>query len=127
MRWQTLYMEVNKSMENRAHVRKPITASVEVQSDPGAGSLTGTKLVCETGDISLAGMCLYSSILLPPDTRLLMDLEIGVPPRSFNLLGQVIWCARDPSCEEFKAGIHLMKLPDDSMAWQNAVIQLLIG
>jgi len=120
-------MDPNKSRDNRAHDRAVLNVTVEVQPVPESGSSKGSKMICVTRDISLTGLCIYTPMQLPAGTTLLMDLELGTPPREFNLLGKVIWSAADTDANRYKTGIHLTRLPGDTGAWHTAVLQRLIG
>lgn len=114
--------------ENRAYSRVGTDVTVEVQSVPeGSGLPAGSKLVCRTRDISLIGMCIYTEMPFQPETRLLLDIELGSPARTFNLMGKVIWSRSDPDSGLYKTGIHLTNLPGDTPAWHAAVLQKLVG
>lgn len=116
--------------DQRAHSRlsTQITATVEVQSAPDQDVLQGTLLNCLTKDISLTGMCLYNEVQLPVETKLLLTMELGTPRKSFNMLGKVIWSGIDnEGGNGYMIGVHLVQLPGDIAAWQNAVLQTLVG
>jgi hypothetical protein len=114
-------------IENRAYSRVGVEVAVEIQSAPGADALDGNTMICKTRDISLVGMGIYTIIQLPKGSRLLLNIELGKPPRLFNLMGQVMWSAQDPQTGMYKTGIHLTNLPGDTSAWHAAVLQMLIG
>jgi hypothetical protein len=119
-----------KLKEQRRHSRiaAQINVTVEVQSAPGQESLAGRKLACQTRDISITGMCLFTDTQLPAETGLLVVIELGTPRKTFKLLGKVIWCAIDnEGGDGYKTGIHLLQLPGDAASWQAAVIQTLVG
>lgn len=118
-------MDPKKTKNHRAHERTSLSVNVEVQSE--SSPLEGSKMICQTRDISLTGLCIYTGIVLPMGTNLLLDLELGSPVRQFNLLGKVIWCAPDTGTAQFKTGIHLTKLPGDTAAWHTAVLDRLVG
>ena len=120
-------MSPNNGIENRAYSRVGAEVTVEIQSAPGADSLDGSKMICKTRDISLIGMGIYTMIQLPKGTRLILNVELGTPPRMFNLMGQVIWSAQDPQTGMYKTGIHLTNMPGDTSAWHAAVLQRLVG
>lgn len=120
-------MHQNKSKDNRAYSRIGVDVTVEVQPDSGTGSPEGRVMICRTRDISLAGMCIYTETAMVQETRLLLNIELGAPPRTFNLMGKVIWSSLDPDSGLYKTGIHLTKLPGDSAAWHAAVLQKLVG
>ena len=120
-------MHGNGTKDNRAYSRVGVDVTVEVQPDPATGAPGADKMVCRTRDISLIGMCIYTEMMLAQESRLLLTIELGVPPRSFNLMGKVIWSAIDKESGLYKTGIHLTKLPGDTAAWHAAVLQKLIG
>jgi len=118
-------MDSTNHKDNRAHTRVFTNVQVQVQSAPGADALAGSMLVCQLRDISLVGMCLYCEQALPKDSNLILNVEIGIPLRSFNLLGKVIWSIPDNEGMLYKIGIHLVKFPEETIAWQSAVLHKL--
>lgn len=119
-------MHENKSVDNRAYSRVGVNVTVEVQPDSATGS-SGTTMICRTRDISLIGMCIYTEMMIAQESKLLLNIELGTPPRLFNLMGKVIWSSMDKDTGMYKTGIHLTKLPGDTAAWHAAVLQKLIG
>lgn len=120
-------MDPIKNNEHRAYSRADIDVSVEVHSAQGPGAPDFKTMKCPASDISLTGMCIYSPILLQAGSVLQLNIALGEPARQFNLIGKVIWSNRDQLSGQFKTGIHLIKLPEDTAAWQSVVIQRLIG
>lgn len=120
-------MHQNNTKENRAYSRVGTQVTVEIQSTPGSGPIENSTMVCQTRDISLIGMCVYTSMMLAPESRLLLNIELGSPPRMFNLMGKVIWSTLDADNGMYKTGIHLTQLPGDAAAWHAAVLQKLVG
>lgn len=118
-------MDSANHKDNRAHSRVRTNVNVQVQSAPGSDTLAGSTLVCQLRDISLVGMCIYCDQTLPKDSNLFLNVEIGIPLRSFNLLGKVIWSIPDNESKLYKTGIHLIKFPEDTSAWQSAVLHKL--
>ena len=117
----------NKTKDNRVHSRFALDVAVEMQTEAGPGMPAGSTMMCRTRDISLEGMCIYTVMMLAQDTRLLLNIELGTPPREFHLMGKVIWSSLEPESGLYKTGIHLTKLPGDSAAWHAAVLHQLIG
>lgn len=117
----------NKTKDNRAYSRFGLDVAVELHSEAGPGLPAGSTMVCRTRDISLEGMCIYTETPLAHGTHLLLNIELGTPPRQFHLMGEVIWSSPDSETGMYKTGIHLTRLPGDKAAWHAAVLQQLIG
>ncbi len=113
--------------ERRQHRRIPHRIRVIIEanslSDPEAASTE--QWVCETRDISLTGLCIYSDAPLPLNTQLYLTIVFEDSQASFNLLGNVVWCVRDNQNAAYRAGIHLLLLPGKRSAWRNCVLGLL--
>lgn len=109
-----------------SRISTQVFVDVEVQEAPGAIHLQGCRLQCQTRDISMTGICLYTGVELPVDTVLRIRIGFGSTERTFPLSGKVIWTVQEASDELYKAGIHLTRLPEDSGAWNNAVLQALV-
>ena len=103
-----------------------VVVAAEVQQAPAREDLHGSSLECRARDISMTGLALYTQIELPVETVLRLMLEFGSPKREYVLTGKVMWSALEPSVEQYRTGIHLTGLPDDTTAWKNAVLQTLI-
>lgn len=100
--------------------------AAEVQQAPGREDLHGSSLQCHARDISMTGLCLYTQAELPVETVLRLTLEFGSPTREYVLTGKVMWSALEPAVNLYRTGVHLTRLPDDTTAWNNAVLQTLI-
>ncbi len=118
-------MDSTNHKDNRAHARVCTNVNVQVQSAPGSEALAGSNLVCQLRDISLVGMCLYTEVALPDNCNLFLNVEMGMPLRTFNLLGKVIWSIPDGDGKHFNMGIHLVKFSEEIAAWQSAVLHKL--
>ena len=96
------------------------------ETAPGLESLVGQKISCQAKDISMNGICLFSETQLPKEADLQIDLKFGSPPKTFSLSGNVIWSEHEKDHDLYRVGVHISKHPDDDVAWNNAVLQLLV-
>lgn len=102
-----------------------VTGRASVEYSPDSTLTVGDTLICQTREMSLAGMCLLSQQLIPPHTRLLLEVQVGSADNVFRHRAVVIWC-RDAG-EGYLVGLHIMESMCDEQNWKHTVINLLVG
>lgn len=120
-------MYAYQTKDSRSHHRESLVVNVEVHSVVGSERQEINNFITHVRDISVTGMCIYTDVPYPKDTRLELSVEMAGSVRQYKLTGQVIWSSFERGEGKFRTGIHLIKLPEDRAAWQSAVIQSLIG
>ena len=95
---------MNKAQERRRARRKQCTVPVDGKQDSVFGK-------SQTMDFSKTGMGFFSSVSIPLQTKVAIEIELNAQGESIVVVGRVKWVRQLTSSEAYRYGVQFEQLP----------------